>query len=44
MGGRELIGLQLDKEYQVKDPRTGARNQWVFNTEGHPLKVVEDAV
>ena len=28
-----------EKEYQVQDSRKGKQNQWVFNTEGHPLKV-----
>ena len=36
--------LDGEKEYQVQDSRKGQKNRWVFNTEGHPLRVAGDPV
>lgn len=33
--------FEEEKEYQVQDSRKGKTNQWVFNTEGHPLKIAK---
>jgi hypothetical protein len=30
--------------WHVQDSRTGVMNEWVFNTEAHPLKVAGDPV
>jgi hypothetical protein len=30
--------------WHVQDSRTGVMNEWVFNTEAHPLKVAGDLV
>lgn len=34
-----LMILQDRLPYLVQDSRPGAKNLWIFNTEGHPLKV-----
>lgn len=33
--------LEDERGYQVQDSRKGKQNQWVFNTEGHPLRVAK---